>query len=406
MTIINDNIDLTGNRVLTAQTSNSVIRYITFTATSVSENSVLTYRTDTEEEWNVSVSLVRCTKDTSNKTYAIRIECPFFTVSDPANKTREVIVEGYVYTNIQSVFSSVYESFRVTGCVEHIDPYVYFMYKTSDGRTVEPRGDGGFDVIPVGNEPIPNSGGWCRFIFDEPPTLIKGERFGGYTTLKEIITPSSIVTISSLAFPDCGLTAVTLNNGLDRINGRAFYGCSGLTSINIPNSVTTIEDYAFYKCASLETITIPSSVTTIGSKAFGECGLTGVTLNTGLTEINDGVFWMNGYLEKINIPNSITAIGENAFTGCDSLTSITIPDSVVIIKHNAFAACGLTSVILNNGLIEIGDSAFSDCHNISNLDIPNSVITIGVSAFYRIPHITYYGPCFDDGEHWGALSRN
>ena len=121
ITIEDDYVVLTGESVITADTGNSLIRYIVFTATSVSETSELNVTITPEEiesEWDVSVNLVKCVRDVSGKTYAIRIECPKFTVDDPNKKTRKVKVDGVIYTNIPSVYSPVHETFTVTGCVD------------------------------------------------------------------------------------------------------------------------------------------------------------------------------------------------------------------------------------------------------------------------------------------------
>lgn len=241
MTIQDDNIQLTGERVLSAETNNSVIRYITFTASSVSESSVLTYSVDTQEEWNVSVSLVRCINDTSGKTYAIRIECPFFTVGDMSLITRTVTVEGYVYTNIRSIFSSVYETFSVTGCF--VDPYTYLLYKTRNGGTINPR-YGGFDIHYVRNEQIPDSGGWCRFVFEQTPTEITRNAFADQPQLMDIKLIDSIETIRRGAFNAIVLTGVTLNDGLKTIEERAFVDCGTIT-INVPDSVTSMDCITF-----------------------------------------------------------------------------------------------------------------------------------------------------------------
>ena len=55
------------------------------------------------------------------------------------------------------------------------------------------------------------------------------------------------------------------------ITGCKYYGCTSLKNIVIPNSVTSISGSTFYGCTSLENITIPNSVTSIGSTAFRDC---------------------------------------------------------------------------------------------------------------------------------------
>ena len=119
ITIEDDYVVLTGESVITAETQNSVIRYIVFTASSISNTSELNVEiTPDNVEWNVSVTLVKCVKDESGKTYAIRIECPKFTADDPNEKTRKVKVDGIVYTSIPSIYSPVHETFTMTGCVD------------------------------------------------------------------------------------------------------------------------------------------------------------------------------------------------------------------------------------------------------------------------------------------------
>jgi hypothetical protein len=121
MEVLDDDVRLTGGRVITGETESTVIRYITFTATSVSEQSELThYVVNYTGDWNVSVSLVRCTKDTSGKTFAIRVECESFLVGPEG--PRELVIEGTIYTNSQNVYSPVLETIIVSGCAPYDAP--------------------------------------------------------------------------------------------------------------------------------------------------------------------------------------------------------------------------------------------------------------------------------------------
>ena len=78
--------------------------------------------------------------------------------------------------------------------------------------------------------------------------------------ITSVVIPDSVTIIGKYAFYGCSrLTAVTLGNGIDRIEFGAFYNCTSLTSIIIPDSVTSIGSHAFYTCSSLKTINYKGS---------------------------------------------------------------------------------------------------------------------------------------------------
>ncbi len=118
------------------------------------------------------------------------------------------------------------------------------------------------------------------------------------------------------------MTSIVIPNGVSRIEGSAFSGCTNLTSVSIPNSVTSIEGYAFND-TRMSSVIIPDRCQSIGDNAFS---------------------W-NYQLESVFIPSSVTSIGGEAFACCSSLTSITIPEGVNSIGWGAFSGCSsLTSI--------------------------------------------------------------
>jgi len=88
-------------------------------------------------------------------------------------------------------------------------------------------------------------------------------------------------------------------NGVTKIGGSAFSGCTGLTSVVIPDGVTAIGDSAFSGCTGLTSVVIPGSITEIEDEAFAECtALTHVTMSQN------------------------TKCSETAFEGCSNLTRL------------------------------------------------------------------------------------
>lgn len=229
-------------------------------------------------------------------------------------------------------------------------------------------------------------------------------------------TTYNVTTIGHHAFYCCGLTSVTIPNGVTSIEVAAFAGCNSLTSVIIPNSVTNIGDQSFASCHNLDSITLPNSIESIGFSAFGGTGINAIQIPESVTNIAVGAFCTCNSLMSITvangnpvydsrdncnaiihtasnelisgcrnsiIPNTVVSIGDGAFGDLDSLFSIYIPNSVMRIGMSSFANCdGLTTVTIPNSVTNICSEAFWQCSALSSVTIGNSIDSIGNRAFF------------------------
>ena len=181
---------------------------------------------------------------------------------------------------------------------------------------------------------------WCAVDWD--PTLLRNAKrimLSDVTDLKK-------------------LTEITANDleGVTKIGGEAFRGCTSLESVEIPKSVTEI-GYAFAGCKNIAVVTYRGSFKDWCAVDWDPDLLRNakrIMLSDGtdlkkLSEIaaNDleGVMKIGSWafagcmsLASVNIPDSVTEIGEWAFDGCTSLASVAIPRSVRGIQ-DAFYGC-------------------------------------------------------------------
>ena len=179
-------------------------------------------------------------------------------------------------------------------------------------------------------------------------TVIRPWAFKDSSALESVIMPNTVTSIKSNAFMNSSITAVTLSENLDDIEGYAFQGCINLTSITIPNGVTDIHPNTFDGCSSLTTAVIGSGVTNIGDRAFIRCGA----------------------LTSLTIGPNVETIGDLAFAYCDSLISVTIPDSVTTVGVDVFMDCyALESIGIGTGLSSISTSLFTDCRSLQSITV-------------------------------------
>jgi hypothetical protein len=78
-----------------------------------------------------------------------------------------------------------------------------------------------------------------------------------HTEIESITIPNGVIDIGS--FMNCtSLITVTLGNDVKKLS--SFYNCSSLQTINLPEGMTKIPGYMFSGCTSITTITLPSTI--------------------------------------------------------------------------------------------------------------------------------------------------
>ena len=102
-----------------------------------------------------------------------------------------------------------------------------------------------------------------------------------------IVIPSIVTSLGDNVFQKCsGLTSITLHSGLDRIDYKAFSGCSELKEVNFCINNDYLETYLrkghplinvgcdinyYLNDKKVTSIVIPSIVTSLGDYVFQEC---------------------------------------------------------------------------------------------------------------------------------------
>jgi len=138
------------------------------------------------------------------------------------------------------------------------------------------------------------------------------ETFRGWTNLESVTI--STREINTNAFENCtSLKTVNLSEGLEKISGWAFKGCTSLTQITIPASVTWGgANETFKNCINLKTVTCLGTTppTLYANDVFDGCPLTNiyvpaesVDVYKAATDISTG--WSNRWKQYENIISAI-----------------------------------------------------------------------------------------------------
>lgn len=225
---------------------------------------------------------------------------------------------------------------------------------------------------------------WCGITKETNsyyPGIFTNEFYHNGKKITDLKIPEGVETIEDYAF--CGwenLTSVTFPNTVKVIGNSSFGGCSSLavyiqdllswckivfrsihtpgispqklyingeeiTDLKIPEGVDTIEGYAFYGWKNLTSVSISSSVKSIESKAFNDCiNITSVNIGDSVKTIDYAAFENCKKIKSVRIPNSVTEIGTGAFRFCDSLTSVTIGSVVNNMGTQVFMDCPIKEV--------------------------------------------------------------
>ncbi len=220
-------------------------------------------------------------------------------------------------------------------------------------------------------------------IIGENVKAVHPRMFQKLPSLSEITIPSTVDSIGSNAFLECGLKRVNLEQGLKVIGSYAFEKTL-IDSIYLPSSIDSIASSAFLSCESLKTISYnaTNNVSAYSTSPFAKC-----------TNV-----------EKLIIGNDVTKIQKNLFRELPNLKSILIPGNVKTIGNYAFYKDGLVSVRICEGTESIGESAFLYNDNLTEIWVPESVTSIGSSN--AIPKTTKIYCVENSFAHQWAIANN
>ncbi len=160
--------------------------------------------------------------------------------------------------------------------------------------------------------------------------------------------------LSPLSYLD--LWDVTVTN--NAIPSDALSNKTTLKEVILPSSVVSVGNYAFNSCDSLSVVKMPDGLQTIGFSAFGYCDLMGeLILPEALISIGVNAFY-NNQIEGVVLPKGLLSIGNNAFLG-NLITGVIFPEGLQSIGSRAFYNCPLDSITLPATLTSIGDYALN-----------------------------------------------
>ena len=132
-----------------------------------------------------------------------------------------------------------------------------------------------------------------------------GMSFAGCDSLTSIRIPASVEVIDNLAFylsENFESIVVDEDNAIFSSQDGILYNkaktevicCpanNSIKNLTLPSSVVTIGSYAFVNCGNIETITMANNVTTIASSAFKDCHkLDNIVMSNNITKIENWAF--------------------------------------------------------------------------------------------------------------------
>ena len=200
----------------------------------------------------------------------------------------------------------------------------------------------------------------------------------------------NVVAIAASAFQSTAITSVIIPDSVLTIGSSAFNTCSSLKTVVLPNFITSISDSCFLWCP-ITSIIIPSLVTSIGNSAFYGCYLLlSIILPYGLLSIGTDVFGKNGSLTSIIIPDSVTTIGNNAFYEASALLYIKLSNSLTRIPNSCFYQCPFVTLVIPASVTSIGNVVFNCPNLISLVFLGTTIPSFGTTPFLSTTNVAFY----------------
>lgn len=179
----------------------------------------------------------------------------------------------------------------------------------------------------------------------------------------------NLKAVGNYAFYYTAITSFVMNTDAEDsaenpiwIGSSAFRLCKSLKTVVLPKHLDTISDNSFASTA-IDSVLIPADVISIDNMAFKECSkLSSVDFsqNQKLTHIGANAFQNDVSLAETELPASLKVLENNAFNGCTSLQSVgTFSKNLESIDGWVFNDTAIKSIRIESAIAEIDPSFYS-----------------------------------------------
>ena len=252
------------------------------------------------------------------------------------------------------------------------DHVVLKKYMGASSSVTPPARIDGLPVTTIGWGCFSGNDRLTKAVIPEGVARIEDHAFTNCTSLTDITFPSTLKTLSTKVFVNCGANATTpfyfvLPDDMEDLVGRngganTFEDCNavlvcGKTSATAAlltdrNYVYTVPgEYDFRYRYELESDTGARRLWLIGYVGTGTTanipkGPYGIkrfsadTTSTNWRTYYGDAFYGNETVRKVVIPEGVTRIESGAFSGCLALTDITFPSTLKYLAQQTFINCG------------------------------------------------------------------
>lgn len=234
-----------------------------------------------------------------------------------------------------------------------------------------------------------------------------------YGALEEFSFPEGTTEINCNLAGFYNLKKVTIPEGVTKLSGGFFEGCTALEEIYLPDSVKDLPQGLFKDCTSLKEVRLPVSVKNLNLNIFEGCtaleqiimpqtveNFVGARLPDSVIDkmvfeegsditAQDGCLLRGDIIllaeEGYKLPESSDGymVGERAFDNYSDDEVLVLPGEIKSIGVRAFFETSFREIILNEGLQSIWDHAFACSDALEKIRIPGSVEVIEDGAFYN-----------------------
>ena len=298
-------------------------------------------------------------------------------------------------------YNEYLENMSLAFSQSEVTPSTSFEYEIIDGKVRITDFSGNESIVVVPSE------------IDGKKVAIIGENAFSNKNVRAVSIPDGVEKIEKSAFEDSdGLATLRLPFvgdgegeygfgyifGAKRYDENAVHIPSSLDMVIIGQDCREVADNAFSGCKMLSAICFEGNIEKIGQFAFFECfDLVCISFGRLDGKILEYAFAYCSSLYSIKLDGA-NEIANGALLSCSSLNSVTLPFVGGNSEKNQylgyifgaespeyndeFVPSSLRKVDIADGCESVADRAFSSCKYITEINLPKTVNSIGIRAFY------------------------